>query len=803
MEPYLLQESASDQKRRSDGLRTFHWAKDLSLDPHFSTLTSNHVVAMVDVDHYYDMPGMLAAYPHIYLVATFQPTAVTHSGEDYSFRFLPDNMVHYAVSGGAVYEHKVWNYGSDIIIALCSTILGYQCTVYTITRKKFDDHHCLILLQPTVSFWSPLLNPSRWVKGSVLERLVVHDNGFNRLDVQTTAGLMRSTSRVGTWVSATVPVELDDVISTTSRLNSTALTVAQVKTLAKSDDAVQAAVLTEYHRQNPTSKASPPLVFPPSESVFHYQFVTPSYDSNAKQSMHAFMSPIVHGAYVPMRAKSNDERAVSGRVLEVKAPADIKVTPFIVACMTEFVSLLVPEGIKHLGHPVDIPEVYERQNRPSQRMLLHQVENLPDDISNAKVVTFQKTETYQKPSDPRIISTIPTTNKLHYSTFTYAFSEYLRSVEWYAFGKTPKQISQRVADICSKASRHVAKTDLSRMDGHVSSTLRMLERCIMQRFFAESYHGDLLKLMDTQHSRKAVTGFGIKYDTGYARLSGSPETADFNSIDNAFGSYMALRKTVFDGAVLNPEQAWNLLGLFGGDDGLQGDVDPDEQQKAYSSLGQELEIEIVLRGALGVDMLSRKYGPDVWYGSANNMCDIARQLSKLHVSISLPSNVTPSQKLATKLFSYYLTDRNTPIIGELASLVVSRYADLIINPSTHPEIARQLMSYYSQHPAKDNFINERQDWMFDVIRADMPDFDEGLFHSWLRECRVDPACLLRPPLCQPVKAHPPVKHPVDIAGDIQVPEKKDSERKPAKICRHFAAGKCTWADKCKFLHSNA
>jgi hypothetical protein len=202
---------------------------------------------------------------------------------------------------------------------------------------------------------------------------------------------------------------------------------------------------------------------------------------------------------------------------------------------------------------------------------------------------------------------------------------------------------------------------------------------------------------------------------------------------------MALRKTTFDGIPLTPRQAWDKLGLFGGDDGLQGDVDPQQQQLAYASLGQELEIEIVVRGDLGVDMLSRKYGPDVWYGSANNMCDLSRQLSKLHVSVPLPSKVSPSQKLATKLFSYYLTDRHTPIIGDLASLVVTRYPDLIIRPDTDPELCRQLMTYFSNHPAQDQFINSREDWMYDVLRADMPDFDEGLFSQWLRACRQDPA----------------------------------------------------------------
>jgi hypothetical protein len=791
---YMLQMSASDQKRGTRGLRTFHWARDSAIPMQADLLSNKHIVGLVDTDHYYDMPTLLADYPVEYLISTFQPSETTSTTDDYSFRFTDDGAVLYAVSGGAVYNHRVWNYAGDIIFVKSSRFIGNRWTTYSVSRKSFDPHHVLIYLQPVVTFWSPIKFE---LSGRGLNYLDMRVKEFNRLDIQTTDGLLRSTAKIGSWASATIPVEVDDTIATTARLNSTGITVAQIRSITKSDDATQAAVLAEYHRAN--NIAAPPIVFPPSEAVMGFQFMNKEYDHDAVVPMKAFMSPIVHGAYVPVRSKANDIEAVRGRILDVKAEEGTAISPFYASCIAEFLKLLIPDKIAKTHHPVDLPTVYVKQARPSQRALLGKVENLNDLTSTANVTTFQKTEAYQKPTDPRIISTIPTSNKLHYSAFTYAFSEYLKTMPWYAFGKVPKEIAETVARICSESKKHLSKTDLRRMDGHINDIGRVFEKSAMLRFFCESYDKDLEDLMATQHHQKAVTAFGVKYATLFARLSGSPETADFNSLENCLGSYCALRKTVNlnTGQHYTPEEAWAKLGLFGGDDGIQGDVDPEAQVKAYAMLGQELEIEIVPHGALGVDMLARKYGPDVWWGSSNSMCDISRQLAKLHTSPNLPSNITPSQKLATKLFSYYLTDRNTPIIGDLATLVVTRYPDLIVKPEHDLEVARQLMNYFSMHPAVNQFVNIREDWMYDVIRADMPDFDEGLFACWLRECRTEVGKLLTPPLCQPLKEHPPVTKPVDVSGEVLLPKKGPADR----TCRHFKAGNCTWADKCKFSHS--
>lgn len=806
---FMVQESASDQKRGGDGIRTYHWARDLSLEANLSFVTDDHIIGMVDVDYYYDMPTLLSRCANIYMIATLQPTAVAHHGSEYSFRFNTREQVEYMVSGGAKYVHHVWDYSTDFLVAVSSSWCGLIKHVagYTVSRLRFDEHHCIILLVPSIQFISPLWDPTHALGGRRLATLAPVAGDFATMDVQLDNGLTRSIAKVGTWCSANVPVGDAEALAATSRLNSSAITVAQVKTVLKSDDQTTCSILAEYFRQN-KSTVTTPVVFAPPPAILHYQYGLEQYDPEAKTSLHSFMDPIIADVYAPMKTRGNDLAAVEGRVKSV-AQEDKDITATLLGYLDEFVALLVPEELVHKAHPVDLDYVYDKQARPTQRSLLDKIENLACDVSDDRVVTFQKAEAYSGPKEPRIITTIPTTNKLHYSSFTYAFAQHMRQQKWYAFGKNPKEISERVAEICHHSVSHVTKTDLHRMDGHINNVCRLTEQMAMLRFFAVTYHKQLRDLMATQKQRRAVTGFGVKYDTGNARLSGSPETADFNSLDNGLGSYMGLRRMG-----LSIEEAWKKLGLFGGDDGLQGDIDPKLQTLAYADLGQVLEAEVVKRGDLGVEFLSRIYGPDVWFGEPNNMCDIKRQLTKFHTTVHLPSSISPMNKFATKLYSYYLTDRNTPIIGDLATAAVNLCCDYIIHPDGNDVARRALISYYANHPAQEQFINFRQDWMLDIVHRDLPNFDLVTFQRWLGHCKADIQLFLHPPLCQPPLPIEPAKVPIVVNDDVVKPIKSDKPQtktpspagkkyvpvKGSDKCRHFLVGKCTMGEKCRFKH---
>lgn len=171
--PYYIQMSLSDARKGRDGDRSYHWAKDLGVpasDFHFDPATQAAV--LVDVDHYIDMPNLLARYPGTYLITTFQPSVAALSEGEFSFRFTKQNKVLYRVSGGAAYEHEVWDYSGDTLLAEICSITERQIVAYHVDRKKLNDHHVLIMLTVIGKFTMPSFIPG-WltIQGKTLERL--------------------------------------------------------------------------------------------------------------------------------------------------------------------------------------------------------------------------------------------------------------------------------------------------------------------------------------------------------------------------------------------------------------------------------------------------------------------------------------------------------------------------------------------------------------------------------------------------------------------------------------------------------
>lgn len=818
-QPYFLQRSASDQRHHRDGCRTYHWSKDISADYADYSPAISDLLCIVDVDMYMDMNLLLIETFQPVILSTFVPTTVACDTGEYSFTFDENNNVVYKVSGGATYTHLLWNYGADMVTVKSKCWWGYKYHIYTVDRKNSDPHHQIILLTPVKRILSPIIDIMWWLSNETLSRLkvVVQVGGsyFTRLDVMTQNGLMRATGRPNEYLSAKITAHDDDGLASLARASkNTELSPATVRTIVKDIGQSESAVLTEYHRHK-VGKICP-TVYSVPVSVYNYQY-DPAHYAPEKPSLTPFMSPFILGCYAPDKCLNNDKAAIVGRVEKVKPSADIVLDQKMLRYVDEFARQLIPQP--HVGAPLDIEDVYAKQNRPSQRMILHRAAMIADTVVEEAIQSFQKAEAYGKINDPRIISTIPGKNKMNYSRYLYAFNHVLRHQKWYAFGKAPIEIANTVVAICSKASS-VVKTDLSRFDGRVSKVLRTLEKIVMVRYFQEYYNAELIEIMATQQNQRAITTYGYKYDTGTTRLSGSPETADFNSMDNAFMAYMAKRNMGQE-----VEEAWNGLGIYGGDDGLTADVHTDIYVAACTSVGQVLEICEVKQGNSGVEFLARLYGPGVWYGDNNSMCDVPRQLSKFHTTHSLPPNVTPIEKLAAKSFSYYLSDRNTPIIGELAKLVVEHYPELVPKKLLGIEYYHANVEEMSQYPNDPGSTG----WMVDLVQRQLPSFDHDLFQDWISSAinTHDTTLLLLPPLCVPDDITHVTKELVVVNGEVVQPtpvvtrqvEPAEEEEKKVVVeakksytethlaimktlpCRAFSRGEmCKYGVRCRYKH---
>jgi hypothetical protein len=804
VEPYYFQMSKSDQRNNRIGSLEYTTSKQLNVVSTAFNPPHNCLVAMVDADMYVDMPCMLAEYPRPYLLATFQPTTVAHISKDYCYTFNKFNDVEYRVSGGSYYVHKVWNYGVDnIMVATRSSFYGFTSVNYVIDKRFLADNHQLILLSPTVIINSPFYDISSLLLTDKLLRYEVVFGEYLRLNIMTQDGLKRSTGRVGSYAQATISAVADDTIANISRISKVTLTVAQVKTTLKNEDPAVASVLVDYHRSGKDELA--PYVYPISASVNRYQFEPDNFDPTCRASLKPYMSPLVPECFAPDHCISNDRAAVQGRVTDVKS--NTIVTPQLFTIINEFVALLIPDDQMCLAHPVDIDFVFEKQNRPQQQTILKQASTSADSVDPfGHVQTFQKSEAYSDIKPPRIISTVPGVNKLTYSQFIYAFTEIIRKQRWYAFAKTPLEISEIVMEICSTAKSHVINSDLSKFDGRVSLVLRLLEQIAMLRYFHTSYHTEIIRIMATQQNQKAFTKFGVMYETGTIRLSGSSETADFNSLCNAFMAYLAQRMTMTRDGFKSPESAMDGLGIYGGDDGLTADLEPAVYVKACASVGQVLEVEPIKFGEHGVSFLSRQFSPFVWYGSLNSCCDISRQVSKLHVTPALSPGITALQKLGEKMAAYYLTDKNTPIIGTLSTFVVKKLPSILPQSIMSPQL-RGVAMWFAKYPENVQFPNENEsNWMMDYCLRSLPSFDHALFNKWLDDVGKQNASIINPPLCVPLQTIPTTAKIDVVLNDDLI---KATPMKPTtliplpqKVCRDFIAGTCI-RKVCKFAHVKA
>lgn len=499
--PYYVQRSRQDERNVREGSRCYYWAKDMGVSTQRFAPPTDALLALVDVDHYIDMPRLLCQEFKPVILYTFQPTQVARVSLDYAYTFQANSTVKYTVPGGGSYEHYVWNYGTDHVIVQRAVFgIPYQVAIFLIDRHASDEDHELIMLTPIIRWTGyKAVLASYTLSGRRLDRLSVVDGEFARMEIHRKGQVLRSTGRLGEYNQATIPASVDAAISTVARNSKIGLTYPQVQSYVDGNKEV-AAPLFEYHLLKSVKPID--LVFPIEDAVRRYQFGS-EYDPNAKPSLKAFMSPVVHGAFAPDRALSNEHQAVVARVEDVRSSVDI--TPALLRYMHEFETLFLP--LEHSLDPVDEDELYDHQNTPSQRRILREAEFVHDPVRIVK--SFIKAESYPDVKDPRIISTINGSDKAAYSKYIYALAEIIKQQHWYAFGHAPVRIAERVAEVLVNASTAM-NTDLSRCDGRMSNFFREFEKRILIRAFRPMYHNELLTLHRSQYNRLAVCSLGTK-----------------------------------------------------------------------------------------------------------------------------------------------------------------------------------------------------------------------------------------------------------------------------------------------------
>jgi len=718
----FLQGSAADARNGREFTRVHYWGKDWNVGPRQVEKETNDLNAMIDVDYHVDMKTHLARNFRPLVLYTVQPTRASVDRGEYKYCFNSNNQLDYTVSGGGRYVHEVWNWKGDSVAATRKIFcIPITRSIFNIERKRVDEDHQLVLLTPLVKFKGLRCWMSYYVaECNELERLEAVQGGFSRIIINTTSGMEVSTAKTGGYLCATVPVSIDDAIASAA-LTTKKLSHSTVKAkMAPLADFTGSEILLEYHLNG----RKPGDRVDALDAVRSFQWMKTYQDFEPENpSMVAFMAPLYDAAFVPDGCGNNDSRMVEERVNKLKQDKQDALTPFLHRTIVEFC-----ENFKSVVGgdicPVEYEEVYARQPKPSQRRILEESEH---GVRNEQASVFQKTEAYGSCNDPRAITQINGVDKREYSAFIYALSDRMKRCSWYAFGKTPKKIAERVATICETALSHVDSTDFSRMDGRVNALARTFEQAVMLKVYKSEFHLELLRLMKTQTNLKAKTKNGVKYDTGFARASGSPETSLFNTLLNAFIAFLGFRMSRVNGRYMTSEEAWMRLGLYGGDDGLTPDQDRKAAERAAKMMGQVMTVDRTKKGDMGVAFLARHYGPDVWWGDSNSCCDIRRQLSKFHVTTKLCSKVTPVIKMREKAFAFSLSDSETPILGWFVMRVLE------FMPIRHSQYENALGIWNSDVNKSNHYPNRFEDWMLDLARDQLPDFDTLGFFDWVQQ----------------------------------------------------------------------
>nr|APG76172.1 hypothetical protein 1 [Beihai noda-like virus 5] len=675
--------SAKDMDLGFEGYRPMVEDKDMVMGFKCSPVRDNHIIKMVDVDYYVDLLYWLS-FGRPVIIYTFQPSAVAGMTDDASFT-IKDDVVHFSVSGGARWQHRVWDYSADCVYvpSYWNSLYSYVCFCESI---QVSHDRRIVGLFPRTKMFSPMesfreINP--------LQRMRYTYGRFNVLRVENKGKVHYSIGYNGSAVS--VDINADDFEATRIRLeNSKKPVISDVERILRASSHPQpvlaAAILKEFLDKTPQLPRQRVVSVGQPKNERGYQSLTPLVTEDGKNKVKEIRGAICKGAVHPVSSYNNDVRCVDKRIVAVANNTVFPQRYQRYACA--FVKLLIPSDQVERGFPLALSDVFDRQDRPSQRAGFEQNHTTFFSTDN-RIKAFQKSEAYANVNDPRNISTTTVDSRVRYSSFTLPLAEHIKKFEWYAFGRTPK-VWTEMFHVMASNSEWILATDYSRFDGTISKSFHTLLRLpILRRFFSPEYHPEVLKLAEQQRNCPASTAHGVTYNSGYGTVSGSADTSLFNTIFNAFVAFVSICETrmrslscdmamtgkpfmeLVEGAFEELERSC----LFGGDDGILCDCEAGELESAAEKMGLKLKLDVYHYGP--VPFLGRWF-VNPWV-SGECMADVQRQVRKFGLT---GSNLEEKKALVAKALGYLATDTNTPLISHWSRAIIRACGDLQVQPES-------------------------------------------------------------------------------------------------------------------------
>lgn len=704
---------------------THFWASDTQVPAQIREPGELDMITRFDSDYYEDMNAVLVDYFQPHFIYHHSPLSVASpkKEETPAHTFIDDTLV--VDDNGAVhYEHQLWDYGTEELRFLSFNLrwptydnplpsLGPTFNIYQLETRRVSDTHCITMIIPRIRYTSIFSFLAYFCYGEKpLQRVKVEEEGFNVMRIITDEGETMSIGRPGHYNCANIKTEDLEMLRQLHTQAKMPITLPKIKTKTKCGDQ-QASVLQEFI-----------IATTNRQTQLYYKNYKVEYGSNTYQmypddgliapppSCVSFMFPISNGAYTPARDVNTEIASIEGRL--TKLQQDVRIHPSHYKYIQAFVSRLIPAETYQTYHPAEVDYVFEKQPRPNQQTILNNA--VQESEGKPFTCTFVKKENYGKISDPRIISTERPLDKLTWSQYQYSVADFLKTQPWYMFGKTPKQIADRMVSIAEN-SQTINCTDFSRMDGRKTIVTRTLDLVFMLHLFHPDHHSDIHRLIRRKLDNRATTAEyddeSFSFRTLMAQLSGLPDTSNFNSLDNAFNNFIAYSNMMsknpteqqFDYAF----QQLMLKAAVAGDDTAAGDLTDPAVVSSSKWIGHKITSDIYVRGDSGVNFLARIYGPDLWEGDPNSCTDLMRTLASFHTTPRMDPKITPLDKLGQKLTSYWYTDENSPVLHELINAYVQA-GGKIASRSDH-----YLKTYWSKYDKTDQYPNRYAEYMLDLL----------------------------------------------------------------------------------------
>jgi len=655
-QPYCVSRSNHDT---NGGNRYFYRQKDLGIPFRDDPVGDNSAFIFCDVDYYCDMEKWMRHFKPI-LMYTMVPETVCYRGSDYSYR-IKDNQVEYQVSGGASYQHPLWDYHGDTM-----SVEDKQgdLLIFNVEQKKLngDPNRRLIWLLPSAKIRS-----QHWryaFKPTGVQRKVFNNvrPDVNTIYESISDGL--SISRNGDWHSVELKGKTYDAIRKRMSNKTSPPVIADVERILRDAD-------DKLYSQNApllfglvTDGEFKTNIVKTTSQATHFQPLGPLVHEDGKTTGAVIANTLVTSpALFPMRGLNSDVATINGRINAVRnnVVPDKKYKVWA----NEFVEMLVPEPGK--GTPLAPAQVRVLQDSANQQARYELVKDNLSTKTYNKLKAFIKSEPYVATNDPRNITTMSPELTIMMSTFTYQFKEdVLKRQKWYGPGKSPKQAAHRLGDLAREKGDMIA-TDFSRYDGTLSKFLQEhVVKAAYMRWCCEERRPELADYFKQVFKQKGTTSEGVMFEPGYGTRSGSPITTDGNTMPNAFNQYCALRMLGF-----SKSEAFKLIGLAFGDDGAMA--------RLCAELGPALETVAKDLGLLLKSVIIPRGEPFPYLGRyfvdpavcTDSFQDPLRTIGKLHTTAN--KNVAIEQALVNKAVGYLSTDRLTPIVGAWCDAVVCKH----------------------------------------------------------------------------------------------------------------------------------